>query len=967
MTDTPTTKFKDMEIFGAVSKDTADKKISISWSDKGVRTHRDGWGKPMDTTIGQLLAMLAEHHEGTKDGRCVLQGALVGNERKTNSMRSMDLMILDLDTGEDMATMRRTIQNKGLMALLYTTHSHMKAVSEIKKDTLYRFTKKTSDQTVTLEDCVRYLIEVKRYQPSILADAVLGGQIHAGDGIVFVVNHAPMPKFRLVFFLKETVVIAERSGLQKEVVEEWKEKYAGLSHMLGAFYDRSCVDPARLMFTPRHPKGAVEYKIELIAGNLLDYETLPRVALKGDRETDNNNPFAQAAGDLGARSGATKTETEGLMPFIAKYADYFQAEDFMLYTDPDGDRGARSAGAGRTFRCPNDDYHTNAGDEEDKGFFCVNAGESDGGGFVMKCMHDSCAEIDRVGMLDIMCQQHKLTPKELLEFVPESERKEVIEDEKVIREPFFTAKDAREAISAIAPRRKDTLAKVEEVAERLGATNFSKETRLKLIEELYATSKVPKKTIMAFVGSTESDEEAEKRQETDDDTLEALKKFNERHAVVRIGQAARIIEETADKQEFCLTTLEAAKVLYANQFVIEYNADGKPVKKPLLMRWLEWEKRRDYSGLTFDPTGAPTTEYNIWRGLTVVPKKGDWSYLRNHIFEVICNSNEDYFNWFMTWVAQIYQQPDKKMGSALVIRGAKGTGKSIALDFIARPLGKHSIHLDKPEQITGRFNAHQENKLLLVCEEALFAGSHASNNTLKHLITSGNLTVERKGVDADEVASFARIAITSNEDWVVPVTFEDERRFFVLETTDKYRGQLEYFEMIREQMEDNGGLEAMVHEFTTMAPMTKNGSWSDLRTPPQTPWLVRQAMKSADKSTTFFIDLLERGTLRSDNLPTYAGIINLDDYEPNRIHFDSLEWFHNIAVGGHAYHQRLRTTAAILENAKKWLLVQGIEEENIGGVRKRYLLCPSRAAMRKAAEDIGVEFLQVSTVGDKHR
>ena len=53
--------------------------------------------------------------------------------------------------------------------------------------------------------------------------------------------------------------------------------------MLGAFFDRSCVDPSRLFFTPRHPKTATEWRIEIIAGEPLDIEKCERVTAEDVR------------------------------------------------------------------------------------------------------------------------------------------------------------------------------------------------------------------------------------------------------------------------------------------------------------------------------------------------------------------------------------------------------------------------------------------------------------------------------------------------------------------------------------------------------------------------------------------------------------------------------------------------------------------------------------------------------------
>jgi hypothetical protein len=60
------------------------------------------------------------------------------------------------------------------------------------------------------------------------------------------------------------------------------------------------------------------------------------------------------------------------------------------------------------------------------------------------------------------------------------------------------------------------------------------------------------------------------------------------------------------------------------------------------------------------------------------------------------------------------------------------------------------------------------------------------------------------------VKNFIRLIVASNNDWVVPAGLE-ERRFFVLDISDKYMQNHEYFKKLFDQM-DNGGREAMLHD-----------------------------------------------------------------------------------------------------------------------------------------------------------
>ena len=89
---------------------------------------------------------------------------------------------------------------------------------------------------------------------------------------------------------------------------------------------------------------------------------------------------------------------------------------------------------------------------------------------------------------------------------------------------------------------------------------------------------------------------------------------------------------------------------------------------------MSWIERRQYAaGYGFFPDGrAPAGCYNTWKGLTVTPRKGDWSRLKRHIWENVCQRNPEYFRWVIGWLAQMFQHPEIKPGTHLVLIGKEG-------------------------------------------------------------------------------------------------------------------------------------------------------------------------------------------------------------------------------------------------------------------------------------------------------
>ena len=396
--------------YGTVDPALLARKVSVGGSLMGQSTAPGRW-KNREYTIAQLIAKLERHQVGDKDGDCLMQGPVIEGKRQASAVPRLELLIIDLDTGQSIDEMRERLQQLGYFAVIYSTHSYGKPITQIKKDVLIKYF--DGEVNPSIDQVCAYLQKVKRYQPEILDGAELLKDAHEAGGIMMVVKHRPMPKFRVVLLLDKPFVIAERGGLEQEARKEWRERYFGASKLIGAYCDQSCTDPSRLFFLPRHPKTATEWRVEVIAGKPLDIETCPRVTAE-DLRREGMDPFAKVA-DRGK-----EYRTHGIKRFFKHYADRFEVETFLLDMDPDGDRGARSSGSGRTHRCPNDDAHSNAGDENDRGFFCVNATESDKGGAVAHCMHASCVDLDRIDYVDMICARVGITDaEELKKWVPE--------------------------------------------------------------------------------------------------------------------------------------------------------------------------------------------------------------------------------------------------------------------------------------------------------------------------------------------------------------------------------------------------------------------------------------------------------------------------------------------------------------------------------------------------------------------
>jgi hypothetical protein len=337
----------------------------------------------------------------------------------------------------------------------------------------------------------------------------------------------------------------------------------------------------------------------------------------------------------------------------------------------------------------------------------------------------------------------------------------------------------------------------------------------------------------------------------------ACEELNESYALIMFGDDVRVIQYANKRGEpHRELKLGAFHTLLAPlQYVVKTAKRGVS-RKALTQYWLSSPWRVHYTGVCFDPSGDhydPET-LNLWNGWSVKPKKGDWSRLRKHIYEVLCHNNIDLFIWLLCWMADLVQRPHKKPGTCVVVRGEQGTGKSIVAAYLARLAANNSLTVSRNNQLVGRFTDHLASKLFVCAEEAMWGGDRQAESVLKDLITADTMAVEAKHKAVITVANHLRLWYCSNSDWVIPAAW-DARRYFVLQTRDTHRNEPTWFEPIIAQMEREGGLEAMMYDLAML--WTPKGI--NLRSPPRTPWLNDQIGESMDSMEKWWRHCLSEG------------------------------------------------------------------------------------------------------------
>lgn len=215
---------------------------------------------------------------------------------------------------------------------------------------------------------------------------------------------------------------------------------------------------------------------------------------------------------------------------------------------------------------------------------------------------------------------------------------------------------------------------------------------------------------------------------------------------------------------------------------------------------------------------GPLFMVNQWGGFETEPartKDGRWpnesdvkpfvDYVRN----VIADNRKEVFEWVMGWVADIVADPGDKKGTALVLVGLPGAGKSYLGDIIRSIVGtRHTAQTNDIENVTAKHNTQFANKLFIQCDEATNSRQKAMTARLKSLITDPYQKVEPKNVDSYEVEALARFMATSNDkkDAIHLPDGLNDRRFTVVQVNESKRQDVKYWTELRKWCSDNKGL-----------------------------------------------------------------------------------------------------------------------------------------------------------------
>ena len=209
--------------------------------------------------------------------------------------------------------------------------------------------------------------------------------------------------------------------------------------------------------------------------------------------------------------------------------------------------------------------------------------------------------------------------------------------------------------------------------------------------------------------------------------------------------------------------------------------------KCFIDKWFEDPNKLKYRNVGVYPNSnkCPSDILNLWCPFDMelvsvyTPNVEAKEFILNHI-KILCNHDDDVYNWFIRWIAQMIQYPDVKTIAPTLI-SEEGAGKGTLLKLISKMLGSRKVlETTTPSRdVWGNNNNLMKNAFLVNLNEMSGKESLGADGQIKGLITDSTITINEKYVSSVVIDSFHRFIITTNNDECIRKKKGDRRNVII--------------------------------------------------------------------------------------------------------------------------------------------------------------------------------------------
>jgi len=325
------------------------------------------------------------------------------------------------------------------------------------------------------------------------------------------------------------------------------------------------------------------------------------------------------------------------------------------------------------------------------------------------------------------------------------------------------------------------------------------------------------------------DEEGEEQyidELNDDKFLKIAEQFEKRHCF--IVNKSFYLKQTSNDIIF----FSESKITQSYKHIIcSDRIDKKTGKKQLFIKnWIEGNKnKRRYEDCDFypHPLKCPKHVFNMWLPFEIEKYKKEYikneealKFILNHI-KILCNHEDDIFEYFIKWIGQMLQYPATKTIIPVLISD-EGAGKGTLIQLLTKILGSKRVFetSDPKRDVFGNFNNLMASAYFVVLNEV--GQQDLEVGKFKQLITDGQLVINNKGISAIQTTSYHRFIITTNKEEPIQ-TKKGDRRNLIIRSSDELCGKKEYFTKMYELLDDINVIRTVYDYFKSIPNLDKFG------------------------------------------------------------------------------------------------------------------------------------------------
>lgn len=238
----------------------------------------------------------------------------------------------------------------------------------------------------------------------------------------------------------------------------------------------------------------------------------------------------------------------------------------------------------------------------------------------------------------------------------------------------------------------------------------------------------------------------------------------------------------------------------------------------------------------------------------------------DHLYKVWASDNAEVMTYLVQWFARMAS--GLKNDTVLYLQSGQGTGKSCIAEFLQQKvLGSEIVLItDDTGVVMGSFNSQLQGKVMCVLEEPPAHNARewmTMSNALKQKVTGHTLDLKEKYRPTVCVPNTVSWMVSTNHNAVKIEA--DDRRFVMLDVSDRYVGDHAYFDKLFQAMELEGCGEA----FAAYLAQQRDPKWA----PRKIPNTERKAACRVDALAPLYNWLKERFLVpKVDLQDAFAGI-----------------------------------------------------------------------------------------------